>query len=76
MTDVLVGTIDGVPGEHFAVYLRTVRGKRVASFEVSGDGDEAANHVTQLSVSELAKLQPLIVGAIVRAEDERRGPRW
>jgi hypothetical protein len=76
MMDVLVGSIDGAPGERFSVYLRTVRGRRVVSFEVSGKGNEMPDSVMQLSVADLGKLQPLICGAVVRAEDEQRGARW
>jgi hypothetical protein len=75
MMDVLVGSIDCAPGERFSVYLRTVRGRRVVSFEISGIGNERPDSVTQLGVAELDKLQPLICGAVVRAEDERRGAR-
>ena len=75
MMDVLVGTIDCASGERFSVYLRSVRGRRVISFEVSGRGNEVPDGVTQLSVADLGKLQPLLCGAIVRAEDERRGAR-
>jgi hypothetical protein len=74
--DVLVGSIDSSPGERFSVYLRTVRGRRMVSFEVSGIGNEIPDNVTELSVADLGKLQPLICGAVVRAEDERRGARW
>jgi hypothetical protein len=76
MMDVLVGSIDSASGERFSIYLRTVCGRRVVSFEVSGKGNEMPDNVTQLSVAELGKLQPLICGAVVRVEDERRGARW
>jgi hypothetical protein len=76
MMDVLVGKIETSPGERLEIYLRTVRGQRVVSFETIVSGEPSDQPGTRLSVADLGKLQPLIGSAVVRAEDERRGARW
>jgi hypothetical protein len=76
MIDVLVGKIETSPGERVEIYLRTVCGKRVVSFETVVGGEPSTESGIKLSVVDLGKLQPLIMSAVVRAEDERRGPRW
>jgi hypothetical protein len=76
MIDVLVGKIETSPGERVEIYLRTVRGRRVVSFETVSGGEPSTESGTKIGVADLGKLQPLIVSAVVRAEDERRGARW
>jgi hypothetical protein len=76
MMDVLVGKIETSPGERVEIYLRTVRGRRVVSFETVSGGEPSNESGTKIGVADLGKLQPLIVSAVVRAEDERRGARW
>ena len=76
MMDVLVGKIESGPGERVEVYLRTVHGRRVVSFETVIHGEPSSQPGTRFSVADIGKLQPLIGSAIVRAEDELRGGRW
>jgi hypothetical protein len=76
MMDVLVGKIESGPGERVEIYLRTVHGKRVVSFETIVRGEPSNEPGTRFSVADLGKLQPLIGTAIVKAEDEQRGARW
>jgi len=76
MIDVLVGKIEAGPGDRVEIYLRTVRGKRVVSFETITCGEPSTESGIKLSVVDLGKLQPLIARAVVRAEDEQRGARW
>jgi hypothetical protein len=76
MMDVLVGKIETGPGERIEIYLRTVRGQRVVSFETIVGGEPSDQPGTRLNVADLGKLQPLIGSAVVRAEDEQRGARW
>jgi hypothetical protein len=74
--DVLIGKIETRPGERVEIYLRTIRGERVISFETIMHGEPSDQPGTRLRVGDLVKLQPLIGSAIVRAEDEQRGARW
>jgi hypothetical protein len=76
MIDVLVGKIETSPGERVEIYLRTVRGHRVVSFETVSGGEPSTESGTKIGVADLGKLQPLIARAVVRAEDEQRGVRW
>jgi hypothetical protein len=76
MIDVLVGKIEISPGERVEIYLRTVRGQRVVSFETVSGGEPSNESGTKIAVAHLGKLQPLIMSAVVRAEDEQRGARW
>jgi hypothetical protein len=73
--DVLIGKIQTSPGECVEIYLRTIRGERVISFETLAHGERAKDG-TQIGVAHLGKLQPLIGSAVVRAEDEQRSARW
>jgi hypothetical protein len=74
--DVLVGKVEAGPSERVEVYLRTIHGRRVVSFETIVGGEPSNEPGTRFSVADLGKLQPLIGGAILRAEDEQRGARW
>jgi hypothetical protein len=76
MMDVLVGKIETGPGERVEIYLRTVRGQRVVSFETVAGGESSSESGTKIGVAHLGKLLPLIGSAVVRAEDEQRGARW
>jgi hypothetical protein len=76
MMDVLVGKIETGSGERVEIYLRTVHGRRVVSFETTVHGEPSNAPGTKFSIADLGKLQPLIMGAVVRAEDEQRGARW
>jgi hypothetical protein len=73
--DVLIGKIQTSPGECVEIYLRTIRGERVVSFETVTNGERSEGS-TQIGVAHLGRLQPLIMSAVVRAEDEQRGARW
>jgi hypothetical protein len=74
--DVLIGKIETRPGEGVEIYLRTIHGERVVSFETVAHGEPSDQPGTRLRVADLVKLQPLIGSAVVRAEDEQRGARW
>jgi hypothetical protein len=76
MIDVLVGKFESGPGERVEVYLRTVHGRRVVSFETTIGGEPSNQPGIRFSVADLGKLQPLIGTAVCRAEDEQRGARW
>jgi hypothetical protein len=76
MMDVLVGKIETGAGERIEIYLRTIHGRRVVSFETTVGGEPSIQPGTRFTVADLGKLQPLIGSAVVRAEDERRGARW
>jgi hypothetical protein len=74
--DVLIGKIETRSGERVDIYLRTIQGRRVVSFETMVDGEPSSQPGTRFSVADLGKLQPLIATAVCRAEDEQRGARW
>ena len=76
MIDVLVGKFESGLGERVEVYLRTIHGRRVVTFETIVRGEPSNEPGTRFSVADLGKLQPLIGGAILRGEDEQRGARW
>jgi hypothetical protein len=61
MIDVLVGKIEISPGERIEIYLRTVRGQRVVSFETVSGGEASSESGTKIAVAHLGKLQPLLV---------------
>jgi hypothetical protein len=46
------------------------------SFETVVHGEPSNEPGIKIGVVDLGKLQPLIAGAVCRAEDEQRNPRW